>query len=284
MKIRFASVLLALALPLAAQDSTPSPTEALFYKAFYLEKGQMDYAGAMVLYDQFLAEAPEHALAQKAAERQFDLLDRTGKTKERDAFRAKYQKLLGDRAVAGERPARPGAEGAGRGAEGGRGAGRPDPAARMAELEKQLAEAKEEGDTERIAQLEQQLQRLRQAGERGRGPGGRPGLFGDKKLADMSEDELGQFKEGLARMEPMLERMRERLGDEQADKLDTNLGALKKALEADDLAGAQKALDTLREAMPRRQRGNRGEGGGEPGEGGGRGRGRARGGDEGGGR
>lgn len=101
----------------------------------------------------------------------------------------------------------------------------------------------------------------------------------------MSEDELGQVKEGLGRMEPMLERMRERLGDEQADKLEANLGALKKALDADDLAAAQKALDALREAMPRRQRGNRGEGSGDAGEGGGgRGRQRPRGGEEGGGR
>src|SRR6187549_32723 len=85
MKIRFVSALLALALPLVAQEPAASDTnEAMFYKAFYLEKGQRDFAGAMALYEQFLAKAPDHKLASEAARQQYTLLDRTGKTKERD--------------------------------------------------------------------------------------------------------------------------------------------------------------------------------------------------------
>lgn len=269
MKIRVVSALLALALPLAAQD--PTPTEALFYKAFYLEKGQMDYASAMVLYQQFLEQAPEHTLAAQAAKQQYLLLDRTGKTKERDAFKAKYEKLIGDVQATGGDKARP-ADGAGRGPEGqGRGQGRPDPAARIAELEKELAKAKEAGDDARVKEIEEQIARAKQMAERGR-QGGRMGLFSDKKLAEMSEDELKQLKDGLGRFEEMVDRMRERVGDEQADKLEGHLGALKKALDAGKLDEAQKEVDAIREAMPRRQRGGEGGGGGAGGAGGGGGR------------
>jgi len=150
MKIRIASLLLALALPLAAQEPVAAETEAMFYKAFYLEKGQRDFAGAMALYEQFLAKAPEHKLAKEAATQQFRLLDQTGKTKERDAFKAKYEKLLGNvasapAAGAGERPAR--ADGEGRGDRAGGGAGgRTDMAARVAELEKQIEKARADGN------------------------------------------------------------------------------------------------------------------------------------------
>lgn len=275
MKTRFAATLLALALPLLAQEPTPtaSPTEAIFYKAYYLENGTLDYPAAMVLYEQFLAKAPEHALAKQAAIQQFHLLDKTGKTKERDAFKAKYEQLLGDVASTGTRPARPGPEGAGRGAGQGR-TGRPDPAARMAELEKQLADAKAAGDDAKVKELEEQIARAKQMGERGRGAGNRMGLLGDKKIAEMSAEELEQFKGGLERFEGMVDRLRERVGDEQADKLEAGLGDLKTALAANKLEDAQKALDAIRAMMPQRRQG--GAGGGE---GGGEGGGRPRGGD-----
>ena len=264
MKIRIASALLALALPLVAQDPAASETEAMFYKAFYLEKGQRDFAGAMALYEQFLAKAPEHKLASEAAKQQFALLDRTGKTKERDAFKAKYEKLLGNVAVAGGAgQGRP--EDAPRGEGQGRGGARMDPAARLAELEKQLAKAKEEGNEEEVKKLTQQIERTKQAGERGaRGQAGgaRGGMFGNKKLAEMTPDELTQFKDGLGRMEGMLDRMRENMGEEQVKKVEANLETLKKSLDANKLDEAQKALDSLREAMPRRQRGGEGGAGG----------------------
>ncbi|MDO8349168.1 MAG: hypothetical protein Q7T30_02950, partial [Planctomycetota bacterium] len=277
MKIRFASALLALALPLFAQDPAAA-AESMFYKAFYLEKGPRDFAAAMTLYEQFLAAAPDHKLASEAAKQQFGLLDRTGKTKERDAFKEKYGKLLGnvvatgagDAPAAGDRPGR-GAAGAGgerpaRG-EGGAG-GRMDPAARIADLEKQIEKAKAEGNEEQVKALTAQLERAKAGGGRGAGgaqggPGGGRmggGIFGTKKLADMTAEEMTTFKEGLANIDTMVERMRERMTEEQAKGVDTNLPALKKALADNKLEDAQKALDALRESLPR---GRRGGGGGE---------------------
>ncbi|MBL8726742.1 MAG: hypothetical protein JNK49_22060 [Planctomycetes bacterium] len=298
MKIRFASALLALALPLCAQDSTNAAAQAegMFYKAFYLEKGPRDFAGAMALYEQFLAAAPGHKLATEAAKQQFNLLDKTGKTKERDAFRAKYEKLLGNAvAVAGDAPgaapAAPAGAGEGRPQRGegearGPGGGRFDPAAQQAELEKQIEKAKADGNEEEVKRLTQRLERIKQmaAGGVRPGQGGRGmGVFGNKKLADMTAEEMTQFKDGLGMMEGMLDRMRERMDAEQVKKLEENLGALKKHLDAGKVEDAQKALDAVRELMPRRQRG--GEGGGDAGgQGGGRGPGGGQGRGEGGGR
>ena len=55
MKTRLFAAVLALALPLCAQDAS-AETEAVFYKAFYLEKGARDFAGAMNLYSKFLTK------------------------------------------------------------------------------------------------------------------------------------------------------------------------------------------------------------------------------------
>src|SRR5262249_14288010 len=146
--------------------STAAPAanvENLFYKAYWLENGPRDRAGAMVLYEQFLAQAPEHALAQKAAERQFGLLTATGKTKDAEAFAKKYEKLLGTVAVGapasgGDNPDGQGQRGEGRrgqrGQRGGAAAADPNAAGganlqeQIADLKKQVAEAKAAGDEE----------------------------------------------------------------------------------------------------------------------------------------
>lgn len=265
MKIRFASALLALALPLMAQDPVASDVEVLFYKAFYLEKGPKDHAAAMELYQKFLDKAPEHKLASEAAKQQFRLLDATGKTKERDAFKAKYEKLIGNLQAAapaeGQR-----AGGAGRG-EGG---GRPDMAARVAELEKQLEKAKADGNAEEIKKLEQQLERAKQGGRGQGGPGGGRGgvmrlLSGDKKMKDMSAEEITQIKDGLGGATQMIDRFRDMGNDEVADKLEAGIGALKKALDANDMDAAQKAADELKAAMPQMGGGRGGRRGGEGG-------------------
>ena len=288
MTTRLASLLLALALPLTAQDAGGSAEpETMFYKAFYLEKGQRDFAGAMALYEQFLAKAPEHKLAGEAARQQFRLLDATGKTKERDAFKAKYEKLLGNVAAAAptpavqERPARgEGGERPARG-EGGAQGGRPDMAARMAELEKKLADAKAAGNADEVKNLEQQIERMKSMGNRGQGgPGGAGGrgrgglmgaVMGGKPVAEMSDEELGQLKTGIEQSGQMIEMMRER-NPEQADKLEKGVADLKKALDAGDKAAAQTALDALKSAMPARGgRGGRGGQGGGGEAGGGRG-------------
>lgn len=278
MKIPFASALLALALPAFAQEPAANTApENLFYKAFWLERGSdtRDPAQAMVLYEKFLAAAPDHELAPKAATFQFELLTRTGKVAEAQAFAKKYEKLLGNVAVgnpergAGERGA---GERGGRG-EGARGAGgrRGNPEERLAELRKELEEAKASGDDERVAQLEQQIARIERmarggaggAGGAGGERGGRGGfrnnpLFGNAKLADLSAEELEQFKTGLDDMGPMMDRFRERMTDEQRKAFDENMAALKKALAANDLDAGQKAVDKLRENMPRRGRGRGG--------------------------
>lgn len=277
MKIRFASALLALALPLMAQDPVASDVEVLFYKAFYLEKGPKDHAAAMELYQKFLDKAPEHKLAAEAAKQQFRLLDATGKTKERDAFKAKYEKLIGNLQAAA--PAEGARGGAGRG-ERGEGGGRPDMAARVAELEKQLEKAKADGNAEEIKKLEQQLERAKQGGRGPGGPGGARGgvmglLRGDKKLKDMSAEEITQIKDGLAGASQMIDRFRDMGNDELADKMEAGIGSLKKALDGNDMDAAQKAVDELKAAMPMGggRGGRRGGEGGGPGGGAGGGNG-----------
>lgn len=288
MKFRIASALFALALPLAAQTPTAPEAELMFYKAFYLEKGQRDFVGAMALYEEFLQKAPDHKFAAEAAKANFKLLNSTGKTKERDAFKAKYAKLIGD--AANEQPAADSRPGPGRNAPGGdegRGpGGRMDPQARLAELEKQLEKAKADGDTDTQKRLEQQIERTKQMAERGPGQGrARGGLFGllagDKKFADMTDEEKANLQKGVEQSTTMIDRMRENGQDDLADKLETNVAALKKALEAKDDAAAQKAIDALKESFGSMRRpggqgggagGRRGGGGGAGGgEGGGRG-------------
>ncbi|MGE3173558.1 MAG: hypothetical protein AB7O97_13120 [Planctomycetota bacterium] len=280
MMTRFAAAaLFALALPLVAQDADANPAEATFYKAYWLENGERNFAAAMVLYDQFLEQAPEHRLAREAARFQFGLLTRTGKADAAAVFAKKHQKLLGD--VATGSPARPGAD-----AEpGGRGAGRPrdggagrgadvDPAQRLADLEKQLAEAKQEGDDDRVTRLERQIARMRRAaeggGEGGRGPGGERRGFAPVEFAKMSKEELDEFKtQRLERMTGMIDRLRENGMDERADQLQASVDGLKKALDAGNLEQAQAAWDKMTEGMRRGRGGRGGGGGGDNGGGGG---------------
>lgn len=285
MKTRITTALFALALPLCAQAPVSAETEVLFYKAYYLEKGPREHAQAMELYELFLAKAPEHKLAKEAAKHQFELLDRLGKSKERDAFKEKYAKLLGDTAsTRGDRPAAPAdapAEGArGQRGQGGQGAGRPDMAARTAELEKELAKAKEEGDEEAVKRLTAQIERMKQfgaggqRGQGGQGGQGRGGIMGGKPLAEMNDEELTAFKDGMERMSGMMDRMKQNMTEEQVKKLDESMSSLKKSLDAGKIEDAQKALDSLRESFPQRGRGRGGDaggqGGGQGGEGGGR--------------
>ncbi len=265
MKIRFAAALFALSFPLLAQD--PAASEALFYKAYWLQNGERNFAEAMTLYDKFLQAAPEHPLVGRAAQFQFELLTRAGKTEEAKAFAVKYEKQLGKVAVPA--PAAPKAD-----APATRPAGQAggDNAQRLADLKKQLEEAKASGDEETATRLQRQIARLEQAGGEGGGPGGpggrgaRGGMFGSKKLAEMTPEELEQFKGGMERMSGMIERMKEANPD-GAKSMEENFNALKTALDANNLEEAQKVLDKVRESMP--QRGGRGGRGGQGGGGGG---------------
>jgi hypothetical protein len=288
MNLRAASLLFALALPLAAQDPAAAEAEAMFYKAYYLERGPRDFAGAMTLYEQFLAKAADHKLASEAAGRQFSLLNATGKTKERDAFKAKYEKLLGNAANApapaagdGDRPARGGdgerrGGGAGAGGPGGRG----DMAARITELEKQLEKAKADGNAEEQKRLEGEIARMRQGGRGGAagGPGGAGGNRGrgglmaamNKKVAEMTAEELTSLKDGLGNATRLVDMVKQS-DEEKGKRLETNIASLKKALEANNLEDAQKAIDAIKPDMPTFGGRRGGGGGGEAGGGGGRG-------------
>jgi hypothetical protein len=277
--------LLALALPVFAQDTAPSANEVLFYKVFFLEKGERDFAAAMSLYEKFLTAEPNHRLAKVAAQNNLNLLQRTGKGKDAEVFAQKYEKLLGGVAAPAPAPAdRPAAEGeaprgegrgqGGPGGQGGqRGQGRPamtpeQMQERLKGLKDELAKAKESGDTERVAQLERQIARMEnpQAGQRGQGgqggPGGQGGRRGMqvKKFADMSKDELEEFKttrlDGMTRF---IDRIRESQGDEAAKKMEDGIAEVKKALDAGKTEDAQKAYDKLMEGM---RGGRRGGGGG----------------------
>ncbi|HEX6810491.1 MAG TPA: hypothetical protein VF384_02605 [Planctomycetota bacterium] len=283
MKIRTATALLALMLPLAAQDPAAA-NEAIFYKAFYLEKGARDRENASVLYEQFLNAAPDHKLAKEAATLQYHLLGQMGKTKEQGAFKTKYEKLLGNVApapAAGDRGAGGGADAprGGRGDGQGRAAGGGDMQARMAELEKQLAKAKEEGNDEEVKKLEDQIARMKQMAERGGrggagagGPGGMGrGAFGvlrgNKKYSEMTDEEKTQLKDAVGMAQGMADRQRDNGNEDAAKKIETATADLKKALEGNKPEDIQKALDAVRAAMP--ARGGRGGGGGDAGGGGG---------------
>jgi RND family efflux transporter MFP subunit len=106
---------------------------------------------------------------------------------------------------------------------------------------------------------------------RQRPPGGGANLR--KKFADMTPEELEQAKTGLDRMQGMIDGARERVGDEAAKELETTLSALRKALDANDLATAQTHQDKLRASMRtlmgggRQGGGNGGVPGGGPGDG-----------------
>src|SRR5262245_53577269 len=71
MQLRLAAALLTLALPVLAQNPAATEAENVFFKAFYLEKGERDLPGAMALYEKFLAMAPDHPKAKVAAQQQF---------------------------------------------------------------------------------------------------------------------------------------------------------------------------------------------------------------------
>ena len=281
MNTRFAAALFALALPVLAQTSVPANAETNFYKAFWMEKGERNFAGAMALYEQFLKDAPEHPLAKNAAEFQFALLQKTGKQKDAEVFAKQHAKLLGNVAVSapvaaprGDAPVAAPREGAPRGEAGAPGAGSRANPERIAEMKKQLEAAKAAGETDKVKQLEQQIargERMAQAGGQGGqggqgGRGGRGGMFGTKKLAEMTPEELDQFKSGLERMSGMVDMMRER-APEQAQAMEDGMKTLQTALDGNKLDAAQVALDKIREAMPRGGRGGNGGGNGGPGGG-----------------
>lgn len=101
-------------------------------------------------------------------------------------------------------------------------------------------------------------------GQRRRGPGGTGSMT--KKLADMTPEELTDYKGRLDRTQTMIDGVRERGSEQLAKDMEEAFAGLRKALDANDLATAQTHQDKLRSLM-RSAMGNRGNGGG-PGGGG----------------
>ena len=105
-----------------------------------------------------------------------------------------------------------------------------------------------------------------QRGNRGGGMGAR------KKFADMTPEELQQAKERLDGMPAMLDRFRDRMEEAKLKELEGAISAVRKALDANDLAAAQTHQDKITAAMAGMMRGGRpgggGPGGGGPGGGG----------------
>lgn len=84
---------LALCAPVPAQQSV-TEVEALFYRAFFLDRGEGQIDPPLRLYRSFLRRAPGHRLAPIAARNTVNLLQRTRRTKQREAFTKQYAALL----------------------------------------------------------------------------------------------------------------------------------------------------------------------------------------------
>jgi tetratricopeptide (TPR) repeat protein len=260
---RTLAALTMLALPIAAQEAkgTTTDPDAVFFKAFYLEKGERQNRQALELYQQFLAANPSHKYSKKAAQNAFGLYQQLGQLEEGEKFKAKYSELLKDASdAAAPQPER-------RAGEGRRGEGappqgdRPRGGQRLAQLREDLEKAKAAGDDAKAKELEEQIkqleERMRQGG--GQGPGGRGmggGLFSDKKITDMSDEELGALKTGIERMSGMFDRMRQQGRAEQADKMEKLMKTMSEQLQAGKKEDAEKTRQEMRALMPRRGGGN----------------------------
>lgn len=283
MMIRTLSVLALLGGTVVAQDTPPVMTrqapaqdqsteaENLFYKAFFLDRGRSQRDAAVTLYTQFLEKAPNHSYAKLAAQNAHILLNRDGKSEEASAFRNKYATLLdadanrndaGD-AAAGRATGGPGQRGE-RGQRPQRGEGR-RAMPNMEELQAELTKAKEAGDEAKVKELEGQIQRIEQfrqrGGQRGQGgQGGRGGAFGllQRKVTELSDEEIGQLTQGLDRMSGFIDRMRDNGQDEQANKLEKSITSFKKALADGNKEEAEKIRTEITANMPRFGRGRGG--------------------------
>lgn len=269
-----------LSLPILAQDhagATPTkqdvpaaePAEnTMFYRAYYLERGERRSDEAIALYKKFLEAAPKSRYAGKAAANTLALLNRAGKVEDADAFKTKYAEVLKNADVSGPSDAGAGdAAGAGRGQRGaggpgGQGGNRPN----LDELKKQLEKAKADGKEEDAKKLEEQIKRIEEmrAAGGGRGQGGQGGqggrrgmgMMGNKPITEMNDEEIGQLEQGLERMGGMMtQRMRDNGQGDLADKLDAATKKLKDALVAGKKEDAEAARQELMKLMPNRRGG-----------------------------
>lgn len=117
-------------------------------------------------------------------------------------------------------------------------------------------------------------------GQPGGRTGGRQGGMTSKKFVEMTPEELEAYKGRLDGMQQMADRIRDTAGEDTAKQMEDALAGIRKALDGNDLEGAQVHADKMRTLM-RAAMGNRGgqggagagPGGGQGGPGGGQGRG-----------
>lgn len=265
------SLAVLLAFPLSAQRDAPARAERpeqdrvaapvnAFYRAFYLSRGERRYDQALTLYRRFLAAAPGHRYAGRAATEALSLLHRLGKHEEADKFRAKYAALLeraptGRPAGRGDRPRRGDGRAAG---------GNAELRERLAELRKRLEQARKDGDEETVARLRRQIARAERSlrgegrgGQRGgKGRAGRRGRGGFRmNLVEMNDEQIERFLERMGGFtERMLERLEEAGRGDDAKKLGEQWAKVKKLLADGKKEEAQKVLADLRGKLFRRRR------------------------------
>ncbi len=79
---------------IGVETGDPTAAEAVFYRAFYLDKGERKFVEAIEQYRRFLGMEPSHRLAVRAARSARQLLLRVGRKDDAEAFAAKHRELL----------------------------------------------------------------------------------------------------------------------------------------------------------------------------------------------
>jgi len=105
----------------------------------------------------------------------------------------------------------------------------------------------------------------RNGGQGAGGQGGGMNASMRKKLADMTPEELEEYKGSLDRMTSMIEMVRGRGSEQAAVDMEAGLSALRAALAKNDLPAAQVQKDKLSSLMRSAMGGGRQSGAGGPG-------------------
>jgi len=252
----------------AAQDVTSAAdAENMFYRAFYLHRGERRLGAAVELYQKFLQTAPHSRFAPRALRDAVALLQQAGKKDAAAELQAKYgskdaaaSRESGDKKDrAADRPARADAPaGEARKLTDDEKSQMRD---RIAGLKERLANAEAAGEADAVERLKRQLERAQRQLESGvmrgredrRNRGGRRERMA-MKFSEMSDAEI---KERLQRIESfrgrMIERLRASDGDEVADKMEKQWKEMKKALADGKKEKAQEIFNEMMQSVRRRR-------------------------------
>ncbi len=250
----FAVLLLAGAAP-RAQEEPPAPTDAeakaetLFYRAFFAYRGERRYDEALRLYREFLAAAPEHRHAVRAARDVLTILTRRGDSGAAEEARGAYASILVDPAAA-ERAERR-RRGVDDASDESEAEAEADPAGGEEEKGGEGAEAQPKGQNEEPANVEQGAEPAPPRGgtgeRRGRG-------FGRLDFSQASDAEIDAHMQRMGEFVPRaVERLRDAGEDETAAAAEKAWQELQEAVEGGDKAAAQAAMQTLSRNLRRRR-------------------------------